>query len=180
MLKMVSVLMAVKFKIGGSMLRRRRVIGVLLMVAVVVVGSICAPFISRAYSSEDPPSAGSILFFIGDSATYYGLPNAIIEIYEGDKLITTITADESGHARFDAKMNGTYITKVKAEGYRALEGNNRLEAGGREFELDVILDPLKESEYTPNRQLEEDARSKGDVIFRAFIIDRKSGNQLRV
>ncbi|HXX57454.1 MAG TPA: hypothetical protein VEI96_05595 [Thermodesulfovibrionales bacterium] len=130
---------------------------------------------------NNPPLVGSILFFIRDSETRYGIPNATIEVYENDKLITTLSADDTGHSRFDAKKKGTYVTKVKAEGYRLLEGSNSLEVGGRALELDVMLPPLtlpKELKGGTIEEFEKDAKERGDIIFYGFIVDRKTGKPM--
>ncbi|MBI5103051.1 MAG: hypothetical protein HZB33_14645, partial [Nitrospirae bacterium] len=164
------------------MFGRRNLTGVLLMVAVVFVVSICAPFISRAYSSEDPPPVGSILFFIRDSETTYGIGGATIEAYADSKLITTLTADDSGHVRFDAPKKGSYDFKTKADGYQgAFDRKFALEPTGKEFEVQVMLTPLvppKEIEDGAIDALGKGARKNNEAIFMGYVVDGESGKPI--
>lgn len=162
------------------MFERTNVIGVLLMVAVVVVGSFCAPFISQAYSSEDPPPAGSILFFIRNSQTHYGIGNATIKVYKKDKLITTIDSDDSGYARFEDSKEGRYEFKISAGGFRSVETHYAL-AIGTEFNVELLMTPIvtsKELEDAYLNALDKDAKEKSEVAIVGFITDNKTGRPI--
>ncbi|MBI5103049.1 MAG: hypothetical protein HZB33_14635 [Nitrospirae bacterium] len=125
---------------------------------------------------------GSILFFVRDSETTYGIGGATIEVYEDSQLITTLIADDSGHVRFDARKRGRYDFKTKAEGYReAYSKNLKLDPAGKEIGGEVMLTPLappKELDAAAIEALQNYAEKKNEIVFMGYVVDAKRGKPI--